>query len=108
MATKKIELPGEGTQPNVLARSFREQGLLMDTLQAKPHTEIGKRFRGELRSAFADSHTLHSQWPLTRAQMLHLLTKYGNERGRKYAAAATAASKRTKRTKVIAKPETAE
>lgn len=106
MATKKIELPGEGTQPNVLARSLKEQNLLMDTLQAKPHTEIGKRFRGELRSAFADSHTLHSQWPLARTQMLHLLAKYGNERGRKYAAVAIAANKRPKRTTV--KPETAE
>lgn len=101
MSTKKVELPGEGTSPNVLARSLKSQGLLAERVaNAGDGQDIGKRyFRPYLRATYAEQHEKFSGWNLTRVQMLALLTQFGNERGKKYAASALAASKRTPKPK---------
>lgn len=106
MAAKKIELPGEGTSPNVLARTLKSQGLLQERVaNAGDGQDIGKRyFRPYLRATYADSHEKFGAWNLTRVQMLMLLKQYGNERGQKYATAALAASKRTRKPKVATEP----
>lgn len=80
MATKAkpIALPNEGVNPPTFAR----------IMSAHLETNDPKRMRAFLRATFADEHQLHSSWPLTRAQMIALLARFGNERARAYAAKA--------------------
>lgn len=93
--SKPIELPPEGTTPNVLARVLKAQGLLAERVaNAGDPQEIGKRyFRPFLRATYAEGHERHSAWNLTRSQMLAILTKFGNERAQTYSANATKRAK---------------